>query len=224
MSRYKMFYIFYFIGITILLFCYYLSTNIAFLIFVLGGADVPSYTYSLTIKRVYENCQYPYVRKTTVDDLISGHHSHLADTYIHILGVIGDSDASEPINEKLMLAVNKMEISTIYRTIDSLGIIGDGEGTDSEILLKQLCDQYESFHVDFALYSLSRAIYLMTGNVYNCTRSNENRDTSLFIVSDELKYARQIIVSSRSRYRTLDEMMFLERLLRPPVEMPKNLR
>ncbi len=194
MHKYKLRYIFTSICIVVILIGYYLSTNINFLMLMLGGEDVPSYAYSFTIRMIYKQCQNPQIRRELLDDFKSGRRGFLVDKYIDILGVIGDVDATGPIIAALISAVNKREKSTIFHAINSLGIIGDSE---SEVLLKRLCDKYDSYQLlNYERSALSRAIYLMSGNIYTCPSSDVNR----FIVTDDMLYARTIIMSSRSRY------------------------
>lgn len=201
------------LAVASILLVHYLSTNVTFLLMLAGGSDIPSHTYYWALHRIYEQCHNPSVRSALVEDLVSGRNRHLVDTYISILGVIGNRDASSPIVSELISAIDKKQYSTILNSINSLGLIGNEK---SETYLKTLCDHYDSYTLEVSQSTLSRAMYLISGNINDCQHSDINRRFNEFIISDELVHAREIIVSSRDRYRTTDEMISLDKLLRPP--------
>lgn len=190
---------------------YYLSTNINFLMAVAGVTDVPSHLHSWVMKRIYVQCLDPSIRRGLLDDFVYERRKSLTTIYIDIFGVIGDVDAVGPIVEVLARSGNEKQYITFIHSVDSLGLIGDN---GPELLLRSYCDKFSDYRLDIPSYSLSRAIYMISGDSYNCKESDIKHFG--FVVTDVLIYARGIVVSSRGRYRTLEEMMALENYLRPP--------
>jgi hypothetical protein len=189
---------------------YYVYNNTIFLLTVAWASDIPSQLNFWARDRIYQKCQDVRVVNSIVDDFKSNRLPYLNDIYILVLGVIGDKKASDYIVRELVAAIDNNNYGTVAYCIDSLGLLGDA---NVHPLLIRLMDNYESYKLPLPKYVLFRSIYLISGNIDEYPNSNEK--PSGFAPNDELVFARKIILSSNDRYRTLDEMHTLDKLLRP---------
>ena len=186
--------------------------NVDFLSMVAEGLDQPSVVFNKVIERIYKLSERQDIGKKLTTYLRENRKEHHHNLYIRILGVLGDKRSA---NDLLKIYVkyqhDENHRSTIYRVVDSLGFISNEEAVP---VLERLLTNYDRLGVQVTQYTIARALYLSTGKSQDY--KNESGTASSLVVTKELLRARQVIVASRDRKRTFDEMMVLERLLRPP--------
>jgi len=162
--------------------------------------------------RVYKICEKEDCAPEILRDIKKGANDHALSQYIHTLGIIGEKDA---VNYLLMLyskCQNKADRKSIlYSIINSLGVIGDKAAVP---ILDRLLTDYENYQVQVTKYSVARALYLITGQRYTYIDSS-GKETKLYL-TDELINAQKLIEDSRSRLRTFEEMLILDKIYRPP--------
>jgi hypothetical protein len=92
-----------------------------------------------------------------------------------------------------------------------MGQIGD---EDFVPFLETLVRDYDKLRVQATKYSILRSLYLITGNRYSYFNSSGRK--SELEVTEELIDARRVIMNSKGRKRSIQEMLVLEKLYRPP--------
>ena len=103
--------------------------------------------------------------------------------------------------------------STVNRIIDAMGLIAND---DLVVFLETLLRDYDKLRAQATKYSIVRSLYLITGEKYSYI-DGSRRNTGLQ-VAEELIEARNVILNSKGRKRTLQEMLLLDKLYRPPEE------
>jgi hypothetical protein len=81
------------------------------------------------------------------------------------------------------------------------------DNNDLVPFLETLLRDYDQLRVQATKYSIARSLYLITGNKFSYVR-----------IIRELSEARNVILKSKGRKRTLQEMLLLDKLYRPPEE------
>jgi hypothetical protein len=192
---------------------YLLSHNLNLLYIITEGSDKPSKTYYWTIERIYKIAERKEdIGHNILRELKSGKNLYLHNIYIQLIGIIGVKDAVGYLNRAFVDCQNdKNNQSKIYHIVDSFGLIGNEKIVP---FLEKLLDNYEKYDLKLTRYSIARALFLITGKSYKYI--SKDGKYSKITVSDELQKAREVIVSSKGRKRTFDEMLILDKLLRPP--------
>jgi hypothetical protein len=182
--------------------------NAGVLFRVASGLDVPSRMYYFVTEQIYKLSCNNELNEKIKNELISGKNEYLHNLYIHYLGIVGDKESFEAflkLYSKHQHNTNKS--STINSLIDSMGMSGDKKYT---ILLKRMLYEYNKLEVQSTKYSIARSIYLLTG-------LNKHPEVNYEIeITEELNKARNIIISSNERCRSMNEMIALDKLYRPP--------
>ena len=101
--------------------------------------------------------------------------------------------------------------STVSRIIDAMGQIGN---EDFVPFLEALIRNYDKLKVETTKYSIARSLYLITGKKYQYV--NKSGVKTEIQVTNELIEARNVIIQSKERHRSLQEMLVVEKLYRPP--------
>lgn len=134
----------------------------------------------------------------------------LQHIYIRALGVIGDRKALYPVI-KIYIRHQKDKWSVIsHVSLKSLGLFGD---KDAIPILEKIL---ENNHQPNWAATVASSLYLLTGKKYNYVDSLGNKQE--FISIPEIDRAREVILASRGRKRTLPEMVILDKTFRPPQE------
>jgi len=175
------------------------------------GLDEPSAMYYFVTERIYKLSANKSEMSRIVEELKSGENEYLHDLYIRTLGIVGEnSDTANYVLVKIYSKYqdNDNKASIINTVIDSMGFIGN-ESTNA--ILERLLENYEKHNMIVAKYPIARSLYLSTGDI-NRVREKSSLN---FILTEELKMARTVLVRSADRYRTFNEMLILSNLNRP---------
>lgn len=175
------------------------------------GLDEPSSSFYWVVERIY----YLSKNKSEIDrilnELESGKNEYLHGLYIRTIGIVGEnSDLANFVLVKIysMNQDDHNKSSVVSATIDSMGFIAN-EITIS--ILRRLVENFENHHMIIAKYPIARALYLSTGDI-RMVREESSMD---FIATEELEIIRKVLVRSKGRYRTNEEILVLANLNRP---------
>ena len=176
------------------------------------GLEQPSKSYYLVMERIYKLSAKERLEEKINKYLEDDKNSHLHDRYIHTLGIIGGQKfPAILIKAYVQYQDDPDHILTVPRIIDSMGIVGV---EDVVPILEKLLSNYDRHRVRVTRYAIVRALYLATGKAYEYTNSSGGR-TKLEL-TNELEDARRVILESRNRDRTFEEMKSLDKVFRPP--------
>lgn len=202
------------LGVSLFLICkiaIFDNPNVLFTI--AGGADVPSKLYYISTERIYKMAEKKDLGKKLQEHLEKGQNEYLHNEYIKTLGIIGEYYSTATlIKAYSKYQHNTNRRSTVNCIIDSMGSIGN---EDVVPLLETLLKDYDELDVQATGYSIARALYLITGKEYSYVNSLSGESEKLY-VTDELTEARSIIVATQGRRRSLEEMIKLDKIYRPP--------
>jgi len=186
--------------------------NVNFLCQIAEGLDDPSTLYYFTIERIFKIAEKGAVGKSLTENISTGENRHLHYLYIRILGVTGENDTI-PCLMKTYIEhqhQNSGESKSMrHIVIRSLGFIGDEKV--NPFLEKILNEQHHDKMLNFVI---AEALYLLTGERHDFINWQGNEE-KLF-VSKELMQARQVILDTKGKKRKFEDMIILDRLLRPP--------
>ena len=139
-------------------------------------------------------------------------NNHLHNLYIQVLGISGESSSAGVLIKVYSRCQNDVNrLSTVNRIIEAMGLIAND---DLVVFLEILLRDYEKLRVQATKYSIARSLYLLTEQKYSYI-NDAGRNTKLQ-VTEELIEARNVILNSKGRKRTLQEMLLLDKLYRPP--------
>lgn len=175
------------------------------------GIDEPSSMYYYVIERIYMLSANESEMNRIIEELESGKNEYLHDLYVRAIGIVG-----KPINLASYVLVkiyvkyqdNDKQKLIVYTVIDSMGFVGN---KSTIAILERLLENYENHNMVVAKYPIARSLYLLTGDAQKI----KEKSSLDFMVTEELKMAREVIANSKDRYRTLDEMLILANLNRP---------
>jgi hypothetical protein len=168
-----------------------------------SGLDVPSKPYYFITERIF---QLPVEANHRLLQ-----HDSLIDLYVHIAGVKRNNNI-DLLGLYTAYQHDNNNIGRVYNVVNSMGLMGDETYT---FLLESLLNDYEKLNVPVTKYTITRALYLITGKRYFYREAERDMNSGIPI-TDELYMARQIILNTRLRRRTLKEMVDLDKILRPP--------
>ena len=175
------------------------------------GLDEPSSSFYWVVERIYILSNNKSEINRIVNELESGENEYLHGLYIRTIGIVGEKgDFANYVLVKIYSKYqdNDQKKSVVSAVIDSMGFIAN-KSTVS--ILERLVENFGNHHMVVAKYPVVRALYLSTGDIH-MVREKSSMD---FIETDELKTAREVLVRSNGRYRTIDEMLILANLNRP---------
>ncbi len=176
------------------------------------GLDKPSNSYNIVIKKIYSLSEKKSLSEKIKEYLEQNKNEHLHNLYIHVLGITGErSSAGVLIKEYSRYQHDINHRSTVDQIIDTMGLIAND---DLVPFIETLLRDYDKLRVQATKYSIARSLYLSTGEKYSYIDA-AGRNTELQ-VTEELIEARKVILSSKGRKRTLQEMVLLDKLYRPP--------
>jgi hypothetical protein len=200
------------LSLTGIIFHFAVMENENALFLIAEGLDKPSKRYYIVTERIYNLSERKKVRDKIREHLERNNNDHLHNLYIQVLGITGDSSSSGILIKLYSLYQQDMNRrSTVSRIIDAMGQIGD---EDFVPFLETLVRDYDKLRVQATKYSILRSLYLITGNRYSYFNSSGRK--SELEVTEELIDARRVIMNSKGRKRSIQEMLVLEKLYRPP--------
>ncbi len=175
------------------------------------GFHDPSTPYYQTIDRLYKLAESQNFTDKFLDYLKSGKNEYLHDHYIRAIGVVGNINGSDVLIDLYGKYQHELRYeATIYTIIASIGLIGD---TKSARFLENLLKNPDDPLVKLYYGTIVRSIYLITGRSDYEIPYGLNKKSKL-VFTMELVRARKIILESRGRKRTYDEMISLDKLFR----------
>jgi hypothetical protein len=209
-------------NIFVLLACLLIFTGVIFHFFVLEnekalfliaeGLDKPSNLYNIVIKKIYSFSENKNLREKIRTYLEQDKNVHLHNLYIQVLGISGASSSAGVFIKVYSRCQHDMNHrSTVNRIIDAMGLIAND---DLVPFLENLLRDYDKLGVQATKYSIVKSLYLITGKKYSYI-DYSGRNTELKM-TEELIEARNVILNSKGRKRTLQEMLLLDKLYRPP--------
>jgi len=175
------------------------------------GLDEPSSMFYFVTERIYKLSTNKSEMNRIIEELESGKNEYLHDLYVRTLGIVGEnSDLANYVLVKIYSKYqdNDKKTAIISTVVDSMGFIGN-ESTNA--ILERLLENYENHNMVVAKYPIARSLYLSIGDI-NRVREKSSLD---FIITEELKMAREVLVRSEGRYRAFSEMLILANLNRP---------
>jgi len=193
------------------IFRFVLWNNESFLFVLASGLDRPSRTYYAVMERIYYLSKKRDIRGKILKSLEENDNSN-APLLIHILGII---DGEVPSGILIAMYVKHQDDpenkALLGEIVDCMGALGN---EDFVPFLNRLLIDYKELNVPVTKYALLRALYLITGEAYG-SGGVGNREADLTI-TQELEDARKVIVATKRRARTLEEMIVIDRVYRPP--------
>lgn len=181
--------------------------NEDFLVLMAGGFDSPSKPYFFCLNRIYRLSEKKDLKDKFTNYILQGKKKIYHNLYTRILGIIGEAENTEYLMKPyVQFQHDPNSRSRIYHIIDSMGFSGN---TDYVPILEALLNKYKEHNPAVTKYQIARSFYLLTGNRYRV-------EQELIYLSSELIDARNVISSSKGRKRTYEEMMILEKVIRPP--------
>lgn len=187
------------------------NTNVLFSL--AAGLDEPSTLYYLVTERIYRLSERKDLAKKLLKYLEEDKNPHLHDHYIKTLAIIGEDSAAATaylLKTYVKYQDNAEHLGIVYDVIDSMGFIGNRMTVS---VLERLLSNYDRHRIVVPRYVIARALYLTTGKAYAYI-DDKGKETKLYL-TDELQKARMVIVASKGRHRTFEEMIVLDNLNRP---------
>ena len=184
--------------------------NVHLLFLIAEGQDDPSAAYYFIIERIYKIAEKRDIGKGLIQNINTGKNGSLHYQYIRVLGVIGENDAI-PCLMKIYIDYQDID-SGAGRTmrssvINSLGLIGDGNVVP---FLEKTLNKYPDETLNF---EIAHALYLLTGERYDVNWQGNKQE---FVATKRTMYARKVILDTGWRKRKLEDMIILDKTLRPP--------
>lgn len=196
--------------------------NENFLVSMAQGFDIPSKPYYFLTTRIFRLAETKNIEKTFEEHLKANTKPHLHDSYIYLLGIIGQNQSSEPIMKKYIEYQNEPNHRyTIHQVINHMGNSGN---TFYSGVLEVLLKNYKNHNPLASQYEIARALYLVTGNSQEYI--DEKNKKHKLAITEELETARNAIATSKGRRRTLEEMLLIDNVTRPPdwTYVPNNYK
>lgn len=184
--------------------------NSEFLFFMAEGFDDPSMPFYTLIERAYKIYSYGDHHNLLADFLNESENKHLIDTYIRAAGIIGDTASKDELIKLYGEFDNHNYEVRLHYIIKSIGLLGIN---DAIPFLAGLLSDQEKVFVSGSTIAVS--LYLITGQDHY-RFVNELGNEQKLILTDDLKRARQVILDSKNRKRTYQEMIILDNLFRAP--------
>ena len=187
--------------------------NLHILFLMAEGLDQPSRLYYVVQERIYKLDETKNIGKVILQNLEEDKNKHLHNLYIKTLGVVGEYySASYLLKAYVSYQNDEQHANTVWYIINSIGMLGN---KDVVPILETLLKNYDRHKMQVTRYSLVRSLYLITGERYDYI--NAAGEKTKIVLTNELKSARQVIVNSKGRKRTYEEIIILDKLYRPPI-------
>ncbi len=184
--------------------------NPEFLFNIAEGFDEPSIPFYLLIEQAYKIYSNGNHQNIIANFLNESENKHLINSYIRTAGVIGDISSKIELIDLYREYDNPNYRARLYYIVKSLGLLGVA---DVVPFLENLLSNQEKVIISGSTIAVS--LYLITGQDHYRfvnTLGNEQK----LILTDDLIRARQVILDSKNRKRTYQEMIILDNLFRSP--------
>lgn len=175
--------------------------------------DEPSIPYYYFLERVYKISESNDIGNEILIKLTNYEDQYLHDCYIRILGVIGKHASLQYLESISNTTIKEKNFPLLFYSIPSIGLLGDEKAIPFlENYLEKNIDDLQSNFLDYTTVS---SLYLLTGrdNFYFINSAGEKQR---LIINERLSNARKIIVESKGRKRTYEEMITLDKIFRHP--------
>ena len=204
-----------FVICTFILIKFFVLDNPKTLCILAEGFDEPSTPFYFVIERIYKLSEKKNISDKLINKLANGDNLYLHDIYIRLLGVLGKKESLYEL-EKIYIKYQKDKNyrARLYYVIKSMGLIGNEEIVP---LLETINLKYNELQVQVSGANIAAALYLITGSSGYYYDDILNERQKLYL-TEELIKAREVIVASKDRKRTFNEMVILDKTFRPPDE------
>ena len=184
--------------------------NPDFLFSMAEGFDEPSMPFYILIDQAYKIYSSRDHQNLLTTFLNESENQHLIDTYIRVAGVIGDTASKSKLINLYKEFNNPTYKVRLHYIVKSIGLLGT---KDAIPFLQNLLSYQGKAIVSGSTIAVS--LFLITGQdhyrFFN-TLGNEQK----LILTDDLIRARQVMLDSKNRKRTYQEMIILDNLFRSP--------
>lgn len=199
-------------GIFIFSIICFLSNNTNFLLMVYSGLDKPSKAYNIVTEKIYKQLTNRDKGQEIINRIVEGRKPHLNSFLYYSLGIIGEKKATQFLIDSCSKYENKIDdYSIMHSIISSMGLIGDQRFLP---IIKHYLDNYDKYEVLPTRYLMAQTIYLISGENYHYV--DKFGEKSGITITSELRNARHVILETVNRRRSIDEMIILDKLDRPP--------
>lgn len=194
-----------------------LFNNVDFLCFLSQATNTnTSSLYYFTIESIYKIAEKKDIAEKLIKYIEENKNQNLHGLYIRVLGVIGGGDQTVNCLMKTYIKHqhNKEKKSIIYSVISSLGLLGDDKVIPFlELLLnKNYWPVYNG--------TIAASLYLLTGKQYEFIWCWDGSRQKLQL-TDKLIHAREVILATKGKKRTFEDMLALDKRFRPPAKKYK---
>ncbi len=174
--------------------------------------DEPSTMFYIILERIFKLSEDISYNQKFMKYLNDNKKPHLYDRYARMLGVLGE-DKAIPILKDVFIRYqnNRNYEAKLHYIIKSMGMIGSVESID---FLEEEMDKQRNMKSQVSGSTIACALYLITGNSEYYFVNVFGKRQKLHL-SDRLIEARTIIVRSKDRKRTYDEILTLDQVYRP---------
>ncbi|RJQ24556.1 hypothetical protein C4565_09655 [Candidatus Parcubacteria bacterium] len=194
-------------SILLIVFAY---NNVSLLFIIANGCYQPSNIYYFTTERIFENLDSNDCTNLT-NRLSKSEYEYLYDIYIHVLGVAGCADSKKYfIDLYLKCREDPNMKSTCIKIVNAMGYSNSKEYVP---FLESLLEQDSKSNLP-SQYYVSRALYLITGNLYPYYDNGEKPNK--LVITEKLKRARSLLSENDKGQRTAQKMVAIDKLFRPP--------
>ena len=171
----------------------------------------PSKSFYLVVNRIYKLAETKDFSDELMADLSNGRKQHLQNLYFRVLGCVGGGALSEDLKRVYSNKQNDREArALLHTTILSLGMAGN----DDDIkFLEKLVEKYDNLNVQVSGAVVAASLYLLTGENRWEFRNSSGRMQRL-VLGEKLSSCRRVVMSSKGRRRSYDEMIVLDRVYR----------
>ena len=175
------------------------------------GQNKPSKIYYLMMERVYELANDDDVIRDIENDFLGDEKTNLDAIYANLIGLVGSPTSGTTLIRKYIQYQNSnAEAYLVYNVITGMGFSGDKTCIS---VLERLLDEHKH-SLSVSRFSIARSLFLLTGKSYSYI--DKGGDVVLFSPYRYLTEARSVILSSENRKRTIEEIVQIESLFRPP--------
>ncbi len=185
--------------------------NTDFLCLIAEGFDEPSMPFYILIDRVYKLSEKNGNQENLERFLSEDEYQNLLNLYIRIAGVKGNRDIIKSLFDIFSEFNDLKQRSTVYYIVASFGNLGYSEAVP---FLENLLSNDDNLKTPISGSTISSSLFLITGKNYEFANSSGSRQK--LILTEHLINARNVIISSKGRKRTYEEMVTLDNLFRPP--------
>lgn len=184
------------------------------LCFLAEGFDEPSRPYYFFVERIYKISNDSDASKKLLDYLGNKENLHLQNLVIRLLGVTGEREALPHLRRLLdPLKGTADNLFVMYYAIYSIGLIGDDRAVS---LLENVLEACNSVGEIRTLgFPTAVALFILTGDTKHYFLNSAGERQTL-IVTSRLSGARKVILQSKGRKRTYQEMITLDKIFRHP--------